>query len=161
MIEIWVFDAASESMTHELASAIAQCAASGTVIGLRGTLGAGKTSFVRGLAAALGVPDDWVVSPTFVLCQTYEGRIPIFHFDAYRLSTVDEFLSLGTTEIIGQIGLAVVEWSDRVSSALPEDRLDVLLEDTGQTARRITLTALGPMSLSVLKCARSRLISAN
>jgi tRNA threonylcarbamoyladenosine biosynthesis protein TsaE len=137
-------------MTSQLATILARFAEEGTVIGLIGTLGAGKTHFVRGMAAALGVAAELVVSPTFVLCQQYDAKPDIYHYDAFRLTDADEFLALGADDILGRVGIALIEWSDRIAQVLPDDRLDIEFEDCGPTERLLKLTALGPRSAQLL-----------
>src|SRR5438128_7243930 len=112
----------------------------GTVIALIGPLGAGKTHLVRAVAEGLGIPDSRVVSsPTFVLIQEYAARLPIYHFDAYRLQTAAEFFDLGAHEYFEGEGVCLVEWADRVEECLPKEHLRITLEITGDTSRRITL----------------------
>ena len=107
---------------------------------LIGTLGAGKTRLVQAVATALGVPPGDVTSPTFVLVNEYrQGRMPIYHFDTYRLKDEDEFMSLGPEEYFDADGLSFVEWGDRVEHLLPEDHVEIELEVTGDTTRRATL----------------------
>src|SRR5438094_1460889 len=92
----------------------------GAVVALVGPLGAGKTHLVRAVAEGLGIPDSRAVSsPTFVLLQEYQGRLPIYHFDAYRLSGEGEFLELGSLEYFEGEGVCLVEWADRVYRCLP------------------------------------------
>jgi len=106
---------------------------------LRGELGTGKTTLVRGAARALGV-DEPVTSPTFTIAQRYEGRVPVAHLDAYRLSGPDdEELGLAL-ESIGEGAVAFVEWPDAIVGALPGARLTVSLEHTGGDGRLVVLT---------------------
>lgn len=116
----------------------------GAVIALEGTLGAGKTHFVRGVAEGLDISDPRVVSsPTFVLIQEYEARLPIYHFDAYRLSQLQDFLDLGVEEYFSGVGVSLVEWADKVTLALPQEHLWIRLEVTGPTARQFTFFPRG------------------
>src|SRR5947209_8103511 len=115
----------------------------GAVVALIGPLGAGKTHLVRAIAEALGANPRAVSSPTFVLIQEYTARLPIYHFDAYRLRGPDEFTELGVEEYFHGEGVCLVEWADRVQSGLPENRLEVTLRVTGETARRAELVAHG------------------
>jgi tRNA threonylcarbamoyladenosine biosynthesis protein TsaE len=115
----------------------------GAVLGLEGTLGAGKTNLVRGIAEGLGVDARLVSSPTFVLIQEYEGRLPLYHFDAYRLKTVAEFLDLGVEEYFAGQGVCVVEWADKVASVFPPEHLWVRLDVIGDSARRFTFLGHG------------------
>jgi tRNA threonylcarbamoyladenosine biosynthesis protein TsaE len=116
----------------------------GAVVALIGPLCAGKTHLVRAVAEGLGVPDSRVVtSPTFVLIQEYAARLPIYHFDAYRLRGDAEFAELGAHEYFAGDGVCFVEWADRVPGCLPEEHLRASLEVTGETSRRLTLEAVG------------------
>src|SRR5579885_705120 len=104
----------------------------GSVIGLIGPLGAGKTHFVRAVAEGLGMKDSRVVSsPTFVLIQEYRARLPVYHFDAYRLKTAAEFADLGVHEYFANDGVCLVEWADRVTDLLPAERLEIFVAITG------------------------------
>src|SRR5438270_6558998 len=104
----------------------------GAVVALVGSLGAGKTHLVRAVAEGLGVRDSrCVTSPTFVLIQEYQGRLPIYHFDAYRLGGAAEFGELGTEEYFAGDGVCLIEWADRVIEALPATHLRIELEVIG------------------------------
>ena len=118
----------SEEETQELAAGIAKEARPGDVYALDGDLGAGKTVFARGFARGLGVPDHMrVVSPTYTLMQIYEGgRMPLYHFDMYRLSDSSEALDAGFDEYLYGSGVSLVEWASRVEDILPKD--DSLVE---------------------------------
>ncbi len=145
-----------EQGTERLGAALADVLAPGTVVALIGTLGAGKTRLVQAVATALGVPAENVTSPTFVLVNEYrQGRMPVFHFDTYRLKDEDEFMALGPEEYFDAFGITFVEWADRVEHLLPEDRLEIELEVTGDTTRRATLvgtTDLLERSLEQIRC---------
>jgi len=130
------FHATSEHDTDRLGKMLADVLPAGSVVSLIGTLGAGKTRLVQSIAAALGTPVGTVTSPTFVLVNEYrEGRLPIYHFDAYRLRDEDEFLELGPEEYFEGTGITLVEWADRVASCLPVDYLTISIEVLGQTER--------------------------
>jgi tRNA threonylcarbamoyladenosine biosynthesis protein TsaE len=116
----------------------------GAVIGLIGPLGAGKTHFVRAVAEGLGIRDSRVVSsPTFVLIQEYPARLPIYHFDAYRLNTAAEFADLGIDEYFAAAGVCLIEWADRVAECLPRQRLEIEIEVTGPDSRAFRLRPQG------------------
>jgi len=124
----------------------------GVVIALVGPLGAGKTYLVRAVAEGLGVVNSRVVSsPTFVLIQEYAGRLPIYHFDAYRLKDSREFMDLGAHEYFESKGVCLVEWADRVEDGMPQDHLRITLEIIGETARRITLEGRGARHQELMK----------
>jgi tRNA threonylcarbamoyladenosine biosynthesis protein TsaE len=126
---------ASEEETARLGRAIADLLEVGTVIGLVGPLGAGKTRLVRAIAEALGVEPDAISSPTFVLIQEYDGRLPVYHFDTYRLTSPVAFEDLGPSDY-WDTGVSLVEWADLVAGLLPEERWTIALEPIGPTARR-------------------------
>ncbi len=137
-------EAASAEATRETAARLAPRLLPGDVLGLYGDLGAGKTTFVQGLAAALGVAAP-VTSPTFTLIhEHHDGRLPLFHLDAYRLPGPGALADLPFEEYLAAGGVVVIEWADRIEAALPAERLDILLEEVEEgTARRITLTGRG------------------
>ena len=98
----------------------------GTVLAYRGDLGMGKTAFTRGLAQGLGCRGR-VTSPTFTIVNEYEGRIPLFHFDMYRLEDADALFDIGWEDYLDREGVCAVEWSERVTEALPPDTLFVTI----------------------------------
>ena len=124
----------------------------GAVVALVGPLGAGKTHLVRAVALGLGIVDNRVVSsPTFVLIQEYAARIPIYHFDAYRLQDSADFADLGAHEYFEGNGVSFVEWADRVAGYLPADYLRVTLAITGETSRRLTAESFGQRYTDVVR----------
>ncbi len=134
------FTAHNEQDTDRLGAALAAVLPPGTVVGLIGTLGAGKTRLVQAVAAAVGVPRANVTSPTFVLVNEYTGgRLPIYHFDTYRLKDDDEFLNLGPDEYFDSNGLTFIEWADRVAELLPAERLEITIEVVGESKRKISI----------------------
>src|SRR3954451_21158124 len=121
----------NETDTERLGAALASELPPGTVVALIGPLGAGKTRLVQAVAPALGVPPGRVTSPTFVLVNEYTGgRLPIYHFDTYRLKDDDDFLNLGPEECFASSGIPFVEWADRVPSLLPPNRLEITIDVT-------------------------------
>ena len=122
----------------------------GDVIALVGDLGAGKTCLARGVAEGIGANPDTVTSPTFVLINEYQGTIPLYHFDAYRLRGADDMYALGADEYFAGNGACLVEWADRVEEALPDDYLRITIEITGPAARAIRLEARGSRYCSLL-----------
>jgi len=130
---------ATEALGRRLASLLFP----GAVVALVGQLGAGKTQLTRAIAEALGVPAGVVTSPTFVLIQEYQGQLPVYHFDAYRLNSPDEFSDLGPHEYFAGDGVCLVEWADRVESCLPAERLTLELVATGPDSRQVRLCGRG------------------
>jgi tRNA threonylcarbamoyladenosine biosynthesis protein TsaE len=114
------------------------------VVALVGELGAGKTHLTRAVAEGLGVKNPAVVnSPTFVLIQEYPARLPIYHFDAYRLRGPHEFAELGVAEYFGGEGVCLVEWADKVEATLPARHLRIDIEILDANRRQFTLTPNG------------------
>ena len=144
MIEMIQFDVADEEETAKLGRRLADVLFPGAVIGLIGQLGAGKTRLVRAIAEGLGIADSRAVSsPTFVLIQEYRARLPIYHFDAYRLHSEAEFFDLGAHEYFQGQGVCLVEWADRVMGCMPAERLAVHIQVTGPSSRRFVMEAFG------------------
>jgi tRNA threonylcarbamoyladenosine biosynthesis protein TsaE len=152
-----IYEARDESETAKLGAALAEVLAPGSVIALNGPLGAGKTRLVQAIAEALGVPRSQCVSPTFMLINEYRGRLPIYHFDAYRLKDEDEFLELGPDEYFDGPGVALVEWAERVENCLPPERLEIRIEPSGATERRFEIVARGEAYAELLRQLQRRL----
>ena len=131
----------SPAETEALGEALAARLTAGTVVAFTGDLGAGKTAFTRGLARGLGVPDR-VTSPTFTIVNEYEGgRLPLFHFDMYRLGSSDELFDIGWEDYLARGGVCAVEWSEIVSDALEDGVLRVdIRRGAGEGERIITIT---------------------
>ncbi|MCC6421733.1 MAG: tRNA (adenosine(37)-N6)-threonylcarbamoyltransferase complex ATPase subunit type 1 TsaE [Gemmataceae bacterium] len=144
MTHTLTIDAPDPEATRAFGHRLAEVLFPGAVVALVGPLGAGKTQLVRAIAEGLGVKDSRVVSsPTFVLIQEYEARLPIYHFDAYRLRGPADFFDLGAPEYFEGNGVSLVEWADRVEACLPPDHLRVTLAVTGETSRRLVLEGRG------------------
>lgn len=146
---------ASEAETQRAGAAIGRAAGPGSFIALYGGLGAGKSVFARGVARGLGILAP-VQSPTFTLLNVYgEGRLPFYHFDAYRLDSEDELEALGYEDCFFGLGVVVIEWAQRVMGLLPGDRLDVAIREGEDENRRIIrLTPRGEQAERLLKEAR-------
>ncbi len=137
-----VLEAADEATTKTIGATLASLLRAGDVIGLTGDLGAGKTRLVQGAAAALEVEDP-VVSPTFMLVREYDGRVPVHHLDAYRLSGPAELEDLGLDEVLPADAVAFVEWADRVAGALPASWLELAFHTRPDEVRDIRVRAHG------------------
>ena len=134
---------ASEQDTEALGRALVQRLQPGAVVAFTGDLGAGKTAFVRGMAQGLGIPQR-VTSPTFTIVNEYEGgRLPLFHFDMYRLNSADDLFDIGWEDYLSRGGVCAVEWSENVMDALPEDTLWVDIR-RGMTDGQRIITLHGP-----------------
>ena len=132
------FVTSSEQETYAVAERLAPTLAAGSYVLLQGDLGAGKTAFVRGLAAGLGADPLEVSSPTFVLIQHYKGRMPLIHVDLYRLDTGAAVDDLGLEEM-AEGGIVAIEWSERLPRSLGES-IAVRIADLGGNSRRITIS---------------------
>ena len=128
----------SPSETEAVGVALARVLQPGTVIAYRGDLGAGKTAFTRGLAKGLGVKER-VTSPTYTIVNEYlGGRMPLFHFDMYRLASSDDLWDIGWEDYLERGGVCAVEWSENVDDAM-ENAIYVRIEKTGEETRKITI----------------------
>ena len=128
----------SPEETEAIGAALAKLLQGGTVIAYRGDLGAGKTAFTRGLARGLGCK-ELVTSPTYTIVNEYlGGRVPLFHFDMYRLRSSDDLFDIGWDDYLDRNGICAVEWSENVADAM-EDPITVTVEKLGGDSRRITL----------------------
>ncbi len=156
----WQIISHSPDETGRLGELIGARAEPGTILALIGNLGAGKTRLVQGIAAGLEVPPLGVNSPTFTLIQEYYGRLPVAHFDTYRLRSPDEFTELGSDEYFSGEWISLVEWADRVEALLPDDRLTVRIVHLGESDRELTLSAGGSISGRLLDTLKSGWTSA-
>ena len=128
----------SPEETEALGERLAKILTSGTVLAYRGDLGAGKTAFTRGLARGLGCREQ-VTSPTYTIVNEYlGGRLPLFHFDMYRLRSSDDLFDIGWDDYLDRGGICAVEWSENVADAM-EDPVTVTIEKIGENSRRITI----------------------
>ena len=128
----------SPAETEKIGEALGKTIKPGTVIAYRGDLGAGKTAFTRGLARGLG-STELVTSPTYTIVNEYlGGRLPLFHFDMYRLASSDDLWDIGWEDYLERNGICAVEWSENVADAL-EDPIFITIEKLGEESRRITI----------------------
>ena len=133
-----IYETNSPEETERVGEALGRIVRPGTVIAYQGDLGAGKTAFTRGLARGLGYAEP-VTSPTYTIVNEYlGGRLPLFHFDMYRLRSAEDLWDIGWEDYLDRGGVCCVEWSENVAEAL-ENPLTISIEKLGDTTRRITL----------------------
>ena len=138
----------SPAETERIGAALGRILPAGTIIAYRGDLGAGKTAFTRGLARGLGYAEP-VTSPTYTIVNEYlGGRLPLFHFDMYRLGSSDDLWDIGWEDYLDRNGICAVEWSENVEDAL-EGAITVTIEKLGEDARRITIEGGEDLDLSL------------
>lgn len=138
--------------TRRLGASLAGAAQPGDLVCLWGELGAGKTQLAKGFGAGLGVQGT-ISSPTFILMSEYEGRLPLFHVDLYRLADGADTLAGGVIDERQAQGVTLVEWPDRMGQLLPEARLDVVIDGTGDEPRAIRIRAGAPEYARYLEAA--------
>jgi tRNA threonylcarbamoyladenosine biosynthesis protein TsaE len=135
----------SARATRALGARLGRLLEPGDVVALEGDLGAGKTELVRGVCAGAAVPESQVSSPSFAIVATYGGRLPVHHADLYRIGDEDELYATGFGDLVGGEGALLVEWADRIPSALPLEKLTVRLShvDRRPTARGVLIKGVG------------------
>lgn len=148
-----IFVSPDPGATTALGRALAGAASAGDVICLWGDLGAGKTHLAKAFGAGLGVAET-ITSPSFILMAEYEGRLPLFHIDPYRLASAEDALAGGLIDERQATGVTIVEWPERLGDALPVDRLDVRIDGTGDEPRNVTLIAWSDRYRRYLEAAR-------
>ena len=146
----WRRSLSSPLETDRLGRVIGSVLMGGESLALSGTLGAGKTALVRGIAAGLGAPAGAVSSPTFVLLHEYRGRLPLAHLDLYRVGSRQEAESIGLGDYLSGSTVVAVEWADKALELLPDDRLEMELRHHTVQSRSIQFTATGPLSAALL-----------
>lgn len=130
----------SEEETIALGESFGSSLPKGTIVCFFGDLGAGKTTFIKGLVKGYsGYSSEHVNSPTFVYLNIYTGTETVYHFDLYRLRDSDEFLSMGFDEMFHADGICLIEWSEKIENILPEKRLNITIEHMGENSRKIRL----------------------
>ncbi|MDR0316593.1 MAG: tRNA (adenosine(37)-N6)-threonylcarbamoyltransferase complex ATPase subunit type 1 TsaE [Treponema sp.] len=131
----------SAEETAALGERIARRLEQGSVIALRGGLGAGKTCLAKGIALGLGITES-ITSPTYTIICEYQGTIPLYHIDAYRLSGDEDFENTGAGELISGKGVSIIEWSERLSRSLPPDVITITIEISGPESRIFRIEGL-------------------
>ena len=129
--------------TVSLGKELALGLAGGEVVVLTGPLGAGKTCFIKGMALGLGIKEDEIKSPSFTLVNEYYGRLPLFHFDLYRMGKLDEMREIGWDEYLMRDGIIAVEWGEKAEEYLPAERIEVDFEILSEDSREITIRFIG------------------
>lgn len=124
--------------TIELGRKIGRLLKKGDVIAMQGTLAAGKTTITKGIAESLGVTDT-ITSPTFCLISEYSGKMPLYHMDVYRLEGGEDFINLGTDDMIYGDGVSIIEWSEKIMDELPKKTIILKLEPLEDGSRIITI----------------------
>lgn len=140
----------NEEETLEFGRMIGKNMEEGILVCLNGDLGAGKTCLTKGIAQGLEIEED-VTSPTFILVEEYEGRLPLYHFDVYRIDDPEELYFIGFEEYLGKEAVVIIEWSSRIEEILPIERLDIDISRTGEDEREITLSAVGETAEALLR----------
>jgi tRNA threonylcarbamoyladenosine biosynthesis protein TsaE len=140
----WTVATKSARQTMGLGRKLAEVVQGGEIIGLVGELGTGKTCFVRGFAAGLGVGQDaWIRSPTFTLINEYHGRLPIYHVDLYRIGERQELEELDLREYLYSDGVSLIEWFEKLSLAEADGFLEIRMAHRGGSKRQLTFVAHG------------------
>lgn len=129
----------SEKETKEIGRRFAEELKPGMVVCLEGELGAGKTHLVKGMATAFGIPETEVRSPTFTLINEYEGTMPLYHFDCYRMESFEEALEIGAEEYFYDEGVSVIEWPDRIREILPPGVIWITITSLGPSKRKFVI----------------------
>lgn len=146
----WEIRFRSARHAHRIGTLLGHALHGGDVVALYGDLGTGKTTLVRGIAAGLEIPVERVSSPTFVLIQTYMGRLPLVHADFYRLDDPRQLRGVELSDYWDGRSVVAVEWAEKAASELPQDRLDVRLEHHSPSTRDAVFIATGPKAADLL-----------
>lgn len=125
----------SREETIQLGQKIGSKLKKGDILAMQGTLAAGKTTITKGIALALGVKED-ITSPTFCLISEYEGNMPLYHMDVYRLDGTEDFINLGVDDMLYGNGVCIIEWSEKIMDELPKSTIIIRLEPVGNTDER-------------------------
>lgn len=137
--------------TKEFGIKLGEILAGGDIVCLNGDLGAGKTTLTKSIGLGLGVT-DYITSPTFTLINEYRGRLPVYHFDVYRLENVDELYDLGFDEYFYGKGVSIIEWAEKIEKLLPKERIVLNIEKgIDIDERRINITGYGNRYIEILK----------
>ena len=133
-----IFETNTPEETIAIGKKIGEKLTSGAIIAMEGTLAAGETTITKGIALGLGIEEE-ITSPTFTLISEYEGRIPLYHMDVYRIDTVEDFLGLGVEEMLYGNGVCVIEWSEKIRSELPKETITIIMKAGNKETRQIEI----------------------
>lgn len=133
------FETSSAEETIELGKKIGNLLKPGDVIAMQGTLAAGKTTITKGIAQSLGI-NDTITSPTFCLISEYEGKMPLYHMDVYRLDSGEDFVNLGTDDMIYGNGVSIIEWSEKIMEELPSKTIILAITPHDDGKRTIEIS---------------------
>jgi tRNA threonylcarbamoyladenosine biosynthesis protein TsaE len=148
----WTVISNSSRKTMSWGRKLGKLVQGGEIIGLAGELGTGKTTFTRGFAAGAGVGKDaWVRSPTFTLINEYQGRLPVFHIDLYRIGKTEEIDALNLREYLYSTGVSLIEWFEYLPAGEVDEYLEIKMVHAGRTARELTFVAHGERYEILLK----------
>jgi tRNA threonylcarbamoyladenosine biosynthesis protein TsaE len=128
--------------TEKVGKIISRCLEKGTVLCLDGDLGAGKTAITQFIAKEFGIK-EYITSPTFNIIKEYEGRLPFYHMDVYRIESEDDMYDLGYDEYIYSEGVTVIEWSENIKGILPDERIDIKIDRIDDNKRIMTIEGSG------------------
>ncbi|WP_036931754.1 tRNA (adenosine(37)-N6)-threonylcarbamoyltransferase complex ATPase subunit type 1 TsaE [Proteocatella sphenisci] len=142
--------------TIEIGMIIGRALKNGDIICLDGDLGAGKTHLSKGIAKGLDIEEE-ITSPTFTIVQEYEGRIPLYHFDVYRIADSEEMYNVGFEDYLNKNGAIIIEWSEIIRDILPNDRLEIKLVYAPEGGRYFTFNAFGKRHEDLLRDISERL----
>ncbi len=148
-METLLFQNQSEKDTEALGQRLAVALFDGAFLALYGDLGAGKTTLARSIASGLGV--EGIISPTFTIVREYDGKLPLAHFDAYRLNSAQELYDIGFEDYLARGGVIIMEWCENVRDALPADRLEIRIIGAGDEPRTMEIGATGPRHAALLE----------
>jgi tRNA threonylcarbamoyladenosine biosynthesis protein TsaE len=135
-----IFESKSVKETIQLGRNFAEKLSIGDIVCLEGDLGAGKTHFVKGVASYFGIDQEKVNSPTFTLINEYSGEIPLYHFDCYRLNSIQEALEIGVEEYLYGAGVSIIEWPSKIQELIPEEAIQIEIKHKGNSERSILIS---------------------
>jgi len=148
-----IFTSSSPVDTEKLGRCLGRIVKKGYIICLTGDLGVGKTEFVKGVAKGMGI-EDYITSPTFTIVNEYQGTLPLYHFDVYRINDVEEMYEIGCEEYFYGDGVSIIEWADLIQDIIPKENIRVHISkdlEMGEDHRNISIETTGAFYDSVLR----------